>query len=224
MFPFVVLIGVVVIIGAVFWFGHLMEKQRREQLLQEAESMGLAYAPDGDEAFHRQLAPFAVFNKGRKRKLTNLIQGESDEVRISIFDYSYTTGSGKNQSTTRQTITSLDSSQLSIPEFTMRPEGMLDKIGGVLGLQDIDFDSHPEFSKMFVLKGPNEERIRVVFGPKILTYFEQNKGLSIEAFPGSLIFYRARQKLKPSDVKNSLELAYQIFGLFADAKVDSAKA
>ena len=100
----------------------------------------------------------------------------------------------------------------------MRPEGMFDKIASVLGFQDIDFESHPTFSKMFVLKSSEEEAIRKYFSPRILEFFETQKGISVEAAHGALFFYRAGRRIKPDEIKDYLGQAYEVYGEMVDQK------
>lgn len=215
LFPFLIIGGViaVVLVGIVvaMWY----EKKRREELAALAEELGLTFQPDGDPRHQQQVSSFSLFGQGRGRKITNLILGETDEVKIALFDYQYTTGSGKQKTTHRQTVASLQSPNLKCPPFTMRPESMFHKIGGVFGMQDIDFESHPEFSKMFLLKG-DETQVHKFFTPAVLSFFETQKGVSVEARPGALIFYRARSRVKPAKMKDLLAQAYQIFGFMVD--------
>jgi len=138
--------------GGAIWYSHHTSKKRREAFIETAEEMGLQSYPDGDSELMDRFAGFKLFSRGRARKMKNVVQGDSGEVKIAIFDYQFTTGSGKQTRTHYQSVVSLQSQEIQCPDFTMRPEGMLDKIGGAIGLQDIDFDSHPNFSKMFVLK------------------------------------------------------------------------
>lgn len=207
---------IIMIIGGIAW-AHFAEKKRKEALGVAADEFGLSFLPDGDGALESRLGSFSLFGQGRKRKLTNLIKGDTDEVEIALFDYQYTTGSGKHQHTHKQSVAALHSTELQCPHFTMRPEGMFDKIGSAIGFQDIDFDSHPEFSKMFVLKG-EEAQVRSFFVPSVLEFFEQHKGISVEARPGALIFYRSGKRVKPEQLKDLLSDAYQVFGAIADAE------
>ena len=202
--------------GGVLYSMHAAKK-RRENLLATAESMGLTFCPDGDEALLDQLSSFKLFNQGRARKMKNLIQGDSGEVSIAIFDYQYTTGSGKNSHTHLQSVVALQSHELVCPDFTMRPEGMFDKIGSALGFQDIDFESHPVFSKSFVLQSSNEAAIRQYFTPSLLEFFQTKPGISVEAQSGTLFFYRSGKRISPEQIKNNLAQAYEVFGVMTDS-------
>jgi hypothetical protein len=211
-----VILFVVGIIAAVAYY----ERKRREGLETVATELGLTFLPEGDPAIQEQVNGFGLFNQGRSRQITNLIKGTTDEVEIAIFDYRYVTGSGKHQTTHNQTVASLRSHLLNVPSFAMRPEGMFDKIGSVLGYQDIDFESHPEFSQMFVLKSDNEQQVREFFGPEILEFFETQRGISVEARAGALIFYRPRSRATPDQIKDLLSQAYGVFGVMVDSKKD----
>jgi len=214
--PILVVGGILAFIGAIIAYTLYAAKKRREAMMEHAEAMGLTFFPDGDADLLERLSLFKLFNQGHGRKMTNLIQGDSGEVKIAIFDYQYTTGGGKNQQTHLQSVVALQSSQLICPDFTMRPESMFDKIGSALGFQDIDFESHELFSKSFVLQGSNEEAIRKYFDQSVLDFFAAKPGISVEAQTGTLFFYRARKRIRPEEIKDNLAQAYEVFGMMVD--------
>jgi hypothetical protein len=215
--PFLFIGVVLLIVGFGMFYSHFAAGKRRAALEELAGEMGLSWFESGTLEQISHHTGFNLFNQGRARKVNNVIEGVTDEVRICIFDYQFTTGSGKNQRTTKQTVASLSSSQLSCPEFSMRPEGIFDRVGGLLGFQDIDFDSHPDFSKSFVLKGPNEERIRAFFQPPVLEFFETQAGISVEGIGDSICLYRTGKTVSPEEIKDLLADTYRVFGCLVDA-------
>ena len=211
------------VLAACFVWGIVfkIKNQRRQKqgiadLREQAKQLGLQFTekPDG-EAYHR-FDKFMLFKRGRKPRVSNLIEGDSGDVKISIFDYRYKFGKHPY----RQTVIALQSEQLRLPEFWMRPEMLLDKIGDTLGLQDFDFDSHPEFSKLFVLKGSDEAAIRHYFTPKLLEFFERHPNNSLEANNDTMFFYRERELRKPEELKDLLTLAYEAFNVLAESNVE----
>ncbi len=216
LFPIAVFVGIALIIGGAVWWGYVAEKARREKLAVAAEELGLTYMQDGDPELLSVASSFNVCNTGRSRKMYNLIRGETDEVAIAIFDFKYTTGSGKNSHTYNQTIVMLQSHRLSNPSFTMRPEGLFDRIGGMLGFQDIDFESHSKFSDSFVLKSPDEDAARQFFNSAMLDFFETKLGVSVEANPGTMVFFRPGVRSKPPELKSLFAEAYEVFGAMVD--------
>ena len=58
---------------------------------------------------------------------------------MGTFDYRYTTGSGKNSHTYRQTVVFFRSPEVDLPQFELKPQSFLHGIGKLFGYQDIDF-------------------------------------------------------------------------------------
>ena len=205
--------GLVLVIGILAIARHL-EKVRREALEKFASELSLDFHPFGHDELNAQIQGFKLFNSGHSRKMTNVIIGETDLVKVAIFDYRYTTGSGKNSHTHHQTVVSMESPNLEIPSFTLRPESLFDWFGSVMGFQDIDFDEHPKFSKMFVLKGENVEAIRNFFDMEILDFFAERKGITFEGFPGQFIYFKGGRTTKPEDMRSYLEEGYSVYAAF----------
>lgn len=214
--PFIIFgVIIAIVIGAVVAV-HRYEKKRTDTITAIAEELGLTFTPSGDAGLQSRLGKFGLLSQGRARKLWNALVGETDEVRLAIFDYKYTIGTGKHSHTHKQTVAAIESNSLQIPPFSMRPESLFDAVGGMLGFQDIDFDDHPEYSKMFVLKSPEEQAVRDFFDTPILDFFAGKKGISVEAFAGQMIFYRGNRRAKPEELKQLLADAYEVYGLFVD--------
>jgi hypothetical protein len=209
-------VAIVFFIGGGLIFSIIYEKRRKQKLKEIAEEMGLTFAPDGDPHLLTRFSDFKLFNVGRNRRMRNLIQGDSSEVKLAIFEYKYTTGSGKSSKTRQQSVVSLHSPDLVCPDFTIRPEGFLARIGSALGFQDIDFDDHPEFSNKFVLQGSNEQQLREYFNQETLDFFTARPDICVEAQSGTLFYYRVNKRINPHQVKENLGEAYEIFGMMVD--------
>ncbi len=95
---------------------------------------------------------------------------------------------------------------------------MFHKIGSAFGYQDIDFASHPTFSKQYLLRGSDEMAVRNTFSDDLLAYFEQRKGLSAEGDGDRLVFYRISKRVPPKDISSFME---QGFALFSFLKTES---
>ncbi len=216
MLEIVLVLAIVCLIGGGLTFSIIYEKKRKQKLKEVAEEMGLSFSPDGDPHLLTRFSDFKLFNVGRNRQMKNLIQGDSGEVKIAIFEYKYTTGGGKSTKTRHQSVVSLHSIDLVCPDFTIRPENFLDRIGSALGFQDIDFDDHPEFSSKFVLQGSSEPQIREYFNQETLDFFTDRPDICVEAQSGTLFYYRVNKRINPKQVKDNLGEAYEIFGMMVD--------
>lgn len=203
------------ILGMVFWALHV-EKKRTAAMRDFATGLGLDFLGSGSDELFVRLARFQLFNNGRNRTTKNVILGKTEIASIAIFDYQYTTGSGKSQSTHSQTVVAMESESLNLPSFTLRPENLFDRVGSALGFQDIDFDTHPQFSKMFVLKGADEAAVREFFDAKILDFFADRPGVHFEAAGDMFIYYRARKTQAVDALRQYLEDGYSIYQAFVE--------
>ncbi len=212
---FIIIAGAVIIVGLIA-LSVRHERQRTEKMNQIADELGMTFDAQGDHSVRRSLYQFRLFNRGRRRRFKNMLSGEKAGVTLAIFGYSYVTGSGKNSSTHQQTVFSFQSDSLRMPQFELCPEHVFHKIGQAFGGKDIDFESHPEFSKRFVLRGDNETEIRRFFTPERLAFFEGNDRIRMEAQGNHFIVYRARRRVKPEDLKGFMDEGFQWFNLLRE--------
>ena len=200
-----------VIILIIFLRRRANAKKRTETLSGLASELSLEFHPDGNEELQLQLAGFPLLNKGRKGQLTNICAGGTDELRLWICDYRFITGYGKNRRVHRQTVVAMKSDLLKLPEFRMRPERMFDRVGQMLGLQDIDFEDHLQFSQQFVLQSDMAEATRDFFDTGLLDFFAERPGCSFETRSGSFIVYRPRGIVTPDKFQAFFEDGFRYY-------------
>lgn len=174
--------------------GFVQQGLRRRKLAETAESLGLEFLPGGDNQLKRSLSEFPLMSRGRSGRMKNLMRGASGSITTAMFDYSYRTRSGEESSTRHTCAFLMEREGTRLPQFQLQPEGFFHRLGETLGMQDIDFDSHPQFSKMFQLKGRDEEEIRRYFQPGLLDLLEGYPGITVEADGSRLLVYRQRRR------------------------------
>lgn len=130
--------------------------------------------------------------------------------RVAVFDYQYAIGSGKSRATRLQTVVLTSAANRSLPDLQMTPENPLHRLAEVLGYQDIDIDSSPEFSRRYVVRGSNEAAIRAALYPRATSYFGAHGGWTVEARSGMLAIYRDQRRPKPDDFRAFIEEAREV--------------
>ncbi len=211
--PILLILTSLAVMGIIMWIAVRYEKKRTEKMATIAEELGLQFSAEQDNALLSKLQAFALFNKGRARKMKNVMTAETETTSLAIFEYQYTTGSGKNSHTHKFTMAAMETPTLQLPQFTTRPEGFLDGIGSAMGFQDIDFEEHSEFSDAFVLQGENETAIREFFDTRILDLFANHKGVHVDA-QRSLLTYRRKGRQKPESIPDFMAEAYEFLNAF----------
>ena len=209
-----IIVGVTVVI-----LGIRAERKRNEALRRAADEMGFEFTPSPDEGMLTRYPGFHLFTQGRSRTVKNLLRGKAGGLEVSIFDYAYTTGSGKNRHTWRQTVLAFEIEDVDLPGFSLRPESWFHKVGQWLGYTDINFESHPTFSKKYLLRsGEREEDVRALFTDHVLEYYETNPNVCTEGCGGRLVYYRAQKRLDPAEVRSFLEEGFRVLALFRRPK------
>ena len=196
--------------------GYVYEKRRTEALLKAARTLGLSFDKSVNaNKFDKKYSCFQLFNHGHEKEIKNIMHGQRSSVDLMMFGYQYTIGSGKNSTTYKQTVVSFESDRMKLPDFYLSPENFIHKIRKAFGFKDIDFEKRPDFSNDYVLQGNDSEEVRRVFSPKVLSYFERNKGIYIEAKGNMIIYYKKSKRIKPESIKDFLVEAESIFLMFS---------
>ena len=151
---------IVALIAMGISIGMYFEKKRREAFAKAAADLGLEFFPLGIPGLLVAIQGFTLFSSGRGHTVANTIRGLTDDVELTIFDLTYTTGNGKHSHTHRQTIIRFSSSRLQLPEFTLSPEWFFHTFAKIFGFKDIIFEEDQKFSSAFLLQGPSQTALR----------------------------------------------------------------
>jgi len=198
------------------WFNK--KSHRVEQVEKIAKHLGLSFTPKDEFGLINLLKDFKLFRRGGRKRITNIMGEKSDllEADFSVFDYRYTISTGKSSRTFRQTVFFVQSKQLGLPQFYMKPEHFFHKIGNYLGIEDIDFEAFPQFSDQYWLKGKDEAAIRESMKEEILRFFTIEKYWNLEAINYYLIFYSKNRLFFGEQLEMLYEKGKQIVEMFSE--------
>jgi hypothetical protein len=211
MSPLLVLGGIVAFIGLIAYVGMVQERKRADAMQQVATVMGFSYAKDDAGAgLPPRAATLPLFDRGHSRKAKNLLGGTLADHPVTVLDYTYVTGSGKNRSIHRQTVALFSEAAGGLPDFEMVPENVFHKIGAVFGYQDIDFPEDEEFSKRYLLRGLDEPAIRGTFSSAARMLLLQSPGWSVQTRDGAVALFHAGRLWKPEELPARLADALSV--------------
>lgn len=118
---------------------------------------------------------FEFFQQGHGREFANLmggvLPGEGLRGTCEAGDFKWVTGSGKNARTHRRSYLLFDVSQElgPLPDLVIRPEGWGDRLWGMVGGGDINFESE-EFSRRFHITSSDRKFAFAVIDPRMMAF------------------------------------------------------
>ena len=161
-----VVVAIAGVVAVVVISRHLAAR-RREALAAAALGLGFEFLPT--LAAH-EVAPggLRILTRGRGHSFRNLLRGRRGDTAVLVADHDYTTGSGKNSSHHRRSLLVLRRTGLALPTFYLRPQiAVLDSIGKMVGMRDLDFSEDEAFSRAFLLQTDEEDAVRRLFGAAV---------------------------------------------------------
>lgn len=193
-----------------------MKVSRKAELSGMAYELGMDFDPKPSFPDIKLLSAFKLFKHGHSKKITNQFQRSDEQLesKAQIFDYQYTIQAGNTPVTKRQTVCFIQSKQLELPIFYLRPETWIDRFKQYLGWEDIDFVHYPDFSKKYYLSGEMEELVRELFKDDVLHYFTLKDGWHVEGIGFFLIIYRDGKLLNADSIRVINKIGIDIFQLF----------
>jgi len=97
----------------------------------------------------------------------------------------------------------------------MEPEYFFHRIANFFGINDIDFEEFPEFSKQYLLKSKEEDLLRGKMSNEILHYFTIEKDWCLEGINYYLILYIEEGLFLSQDIPYFYQKGKEIVELFA---------
>jgi len=217
----VVLIAGVAIAAAIV--AHIQAKKRREALAALAKKLGWDFYPGRDSSHDDQYAHFEIFRKGHSRVAFNTlvgsvrIDGRDFPARMGDFQYKITRRNGKSSSTTtyRFSYLILHLPFPRVPDLLIRPEGFFDKLAGVVGFDDIDFES-AEFSKRFCVKSNDKRFAYDVCHPRMMEFLLASGKPSVDIENGRCCISDGRSRWTPEGFTGQLGWIARFFDNWPD--------
>ena len=211
---FLVIVIIAAAAIAIAIYVNLAAKRRVQALAALAASNGLEFNEEDPFNLPDRLAGISQFNQGNSRKASNVIHGTYAGRDVLLFDYQYTTGSGKNRHTHRLSAC-LEPAGVPLPALLIRPETFLDKAAAFVGFEDIDFESD-EFSRKFFVKGPDKKFAYDVCNPQMMSWLLANAGnFSIEIIDSGLVLMNG-STWSPEDFQSALCFSARFWELIPD--------
>jgi hypothetical protein len=138
----------------------------------------------------------------------------AETLYVFLHEHRGSKPGGVGGSVHRETVGCLVSTRLQLPPFRLSPERAIEKIATMLGARDIDFSSHPGFSRSYFLVAQNETAARNLFDSAVLDYFDRNPGFHVEGNGDTLVIYRFDRTVAINELQKFFDTVRQASVLF----------
>ena len=138
-----------------------------------------------------QLKKFPFFKTRPVEYRKNSIVGNYPELEVSweFFDLTFDEGALLAREV-YHTSAQLLRLPFEMPVFSLEKEEFLDRVVQMATLEDIDFDHEKDFSKRYLLKGPDPKAIRRFFSEDLIDFFKKGDIYHLESSGNELIVFR----------------------------------
>ncbi len=219
----VLIIAGIALVALLGYFAWLAEKKRREALAALADSLGWRFDPSRDRDHDDEYAHFEIFRRGHSRAAHNTLTGVLEindlqwPAKMGDFTYKVTSHSGKSTSTRtyRFSYLILHMPYARVPDLLLRREGMFDKIAGVLGFDDIDFES-AEFSRRFHVKSSDKRFAYDVVHPRMMEFLLAGDAPTVDIENERCCISDGRRRWRPEQFEQKLAWVRRFLDLWPD--------
>ena len=147
-----------------------------------------------------ELESFRFFKFKQIDHAYNIFKGEHNGLKIKLMDVDFYEGELTTRERHKLTIFTFKLKN-SIPEFRLDKERIFDRIAGLAGLKDISIPGHEDFSKRFLLRGKDEDKIKEYFSDQLILFFESNSYYHVESNGNSIMIFRKQRLATISEIK-----------------------
>jgi len=128
-------------------------------------SGGLVSSVDPSLAWTQMFHPFG---EGHSQRAQDLFQGQPSGLGFTCFEYSYKTGSGKDEHTYIFGVACFDV-PFSFPAMSLSYENFFTRIGSSLGMSDIQFES-ADFNNRYRVSGNDKKFVFDLIHPQMMEF------------------------------------------------------
>lgn len=200
------ILGAVVVLCLIGFAWHL-EHKRTQELRALARDLGLSFSQARDSTADKRFARFAMFKRGRSRRAWNIMRGQVElaghDVNVESGDFRYVVGSGKDQKTYKFSYLVAVNPIGTCPETIVRLEGIFDRVKGMLGFDDIDFESD-DFSRKFHVSSDDKRFAYDLISQEMMEYMLENPPSAVELEGELICIANGSTRWKPEDFRASI--------------------
>lgn len=166
-----VFVGFFAFVGLFITFAIVSEKRRKQRQREACIAAGVDIRhglgvkdDDAARAFFDRTGLMRELRTGEKGvQFAGVVR--TNEREVTLIEHSYTSGSGKNQSTVRHAIAAVPA-PATWPELRVVPEGIFRKLAELMGQKDVQLENQA-FNERWRVKTTDEDFAVVLLSPEM---------------------------------------------------------
>jgi len=223
---YVVLFGILAALAVGWVLVQVSETQRQRGLDRAARRLRMNFNFGLPRELRDAIDRFRCIEKAKEaggdfQAGINTITGERRGRKLALFDYQWVTMhyyrtrgglffGGERESRRTHTLSAVAAQMgLSLPPILIRPERLVDKAAALLGYEDIDFPSMPEFSRRFYVNSPDPAFARRFVTPRLAKFFLERVRCTVDV-AGSWLLVSNDSVYRASHAPQLLEFASEL--------------
>lgn len=226
MSPILIFVALALVMAAAILIGRWQEAERRKALAAWASAHGLTFQPERDYGLPGRRPGLRALQRGENRYVCNLCAGEWRGRPLQVFDFHYEThhrdSKGRRRTRHHRGTAALVGSAVPLQPLHVRAEGLLDRLGAFVGLDDINFES-AEFSRRFHVQAENRRWAYDVLHPRALEFLLGAPDFSLEFDRVGVLAWRDALQ-PPADLEQAADLAAGLLDLLPAYLVQQQQA
>ncbi|MFA6354367.1 MAG: hypothetical protein WCX12_01630 [Candidatus Paceibacterota bacterium] len=203
----------VIVIGFIYYI-YIRNKVQAEFMRQFATAQKFEYA----ENMPLDAVKGRLFKLGHSQTIENVVSGNYQNRPLKIFNYQYTVGGGKNQTTHQFTVLEISFSETIFPHILLQSETMMrfDATSWGEKNQDTEINLEEQFRKnyhLFATDGYEIEVLQIFTGEMLEFLGQKGSNFSIEFAENRMYIYDDLFISKITELRGIFGLAEKILDL-----------
>jgi hypothetical protein len=200
----------------------LIAIRRRGRLRGLAQERGLLFARRGDLALLGSAAAFDLFSKEEfvNQDIGGMLHGKIDNRDVAVFDHRHDRVALPDRGESRRereqrfaiehehTVVWIRSAALQLPRFSLGATTLGRRLG--LVLDGIEIFASPAFTRQYLLRSADADRMRELFTSEVLAFWEAAEEIACEGDGQELILYRTSEMIRTKEIRPFLDAALRL--------------
>jgi len=191
--------------------GRTLARKRQADLARLAALLGLEFSPAKTSNIPQRFRFLDGLAQGSNRYAYNIMSGRYEGRRVMLFDYHFTTGSGKSRRDHNVSFFIL-SLERSFPELIIQPEDFWSKFGQAMRFDDINFEHHG-FSSKFCVRAKDKKFAYDFCNARMIEFLLQNNRAAVIEVEKSALALAFEGCLAPLSIPVNLQRLIRIRSL-----------